>query len=182
MDDSTRTQLANVRATDKTAQNAAYTCLMTTTEAPVAWAYEAWDEVVTGLTAKDNRVRAISAQLLCQLAKSDPENRILNDFPTLLAVTKDERFVTARHCLQALWQVGLAGAAQKQLVLDGFAQRFHECETEKNGTLIRYDISQGLWNLYAATADEAVRERALALLETEADPKYRRKYAALWKQ
>jgi hypothetical protein len=30
MDDSTRTHLANVRATDKTAQNAAYTCLMTT--------------------------------------------------------------------------------------------------------------------------------------------------------
>jgi len=55
--------------------------------------------MVESLTHMDNHVRAIAAQVLCNLARSDPENRILKDFDALLAVTKDERFVTARHCL-----------------------------------------------------------------------------------
>ena len=76
---------------------------------PVDWAYDLWNEVVENLSHKDNHNRAIAAQVLCNLAKSDPEGRILKDFDTLLAVTRDARFVTARHCLQALWKVGAAG-------------------------------------------------------------------------
>jgi hypothetical protein len=53
--------------------------------------------------------------------------------------------------------------------------------TEKNGTLIRYDISQSLHRLYDAVKDETVRAKALALIETEADRKYRKKYAGLWR-
>src|SRR5215204_4947326 len=66
----------------------------------VDWAYEAWDEIVANLSHKDNHNTAIAAQILSNLAKSDPENRILKDFDKLLTVTKDERFVTARHGLQ----------------------------------------------------------------------------------
>ena len=69
-------------------------------------------------------MRAIAAQVLCNLAKSDPEQRMLRDFPALLAVTKDKRFVTARHTLQALWKVGLAGQVQRQMLVDGLAGRF----------------------------------------------------------
>ena len=99
----------------------------------------------------------------------------------LLAVTKDERFVTARHCLQAIWKVGTAGKRQQQILLDGLESRFKECITEKNCTLIRYDIIQGLRNLYDETRDEIVREKALELIETEEDVKYRKKYAAVWR-
>jgi hypothetical protein len=45
------------------------------------------------------RSRAIAAQVLCNLAKSDPKNRMAKDFQALLNVTKDERFVTARRVL-----------------------------------------------------------------------------------
>ena len=96
-------------------------------------------------------------------------------------MTRDERFVTARHCLQSLWKVGVAGAAQRQRYLAGMEQRFNECSAEKNGTLIRFDIAQSLRNVYDATADEAVKVQALALIETEGDLKYRKKYAGLWK-
>jgi len=111
--------------------------------------------MVESLTHKDNHVRAIAAQVLCNLARSDPENRMLKDFDALLAVTKDERFVTARHCLQALWKVGAAGKQQQTKLVDGLAGRFEECITEKNSTLIRYDIIQGLKNLYT---EESVRK------------------------
>jgi hypothetical protein len=66
-------------------------------------------------------------------------------------------------------------------VVNGLVGRFNECVTEKNGTLIRYDIIQGLRNLYDAVQDEEIREKALELIETEQDIKYRKKYARVWK-
>ncbi len=155
--------------------------MLNATEQRVEWAYEVWDDLVDHLHHKDNHQRAIAAQVLCNLAKSDPEQRMLNDFDVLCAVTKDDKFVTARHCLQALWKVGTAGTQQQAIVVDGLARRFSECMAEKNCTLIRYDIMQGLKQLYETVKDETVRERALALMATEPDEKYRKKYASVWK-
>jgi len=137
--------------------------------------------MVANLRHKDNHVRAIAAQILCNLAMSDPENRMLKDFDSLLAVTRDERFVTARHSMQSLWKVGVAGKRQREKLVDGLERRFRECITEKNCTLIRYDIIQDLRKLYDQVKDENVRGKALELIETEGDPKYRKKYAGLWK-
>jgi hypothetical protein len=59
---------------------------------------------------------------------------MLYDFDALLAVTKDEKYVTARHCLQALWKVGAAGTKQQALVVAGLAQRFNECVVKKTAS------------------------------------------------
>ena len=182
MNTATRTHFDNIRSKNRELQNRAYFYLLEATEKPVAWAYEVWDELVGGLSYKDNHVRAISAQLLANLAKSDLEKRILKDFDALLAVTKDERFVTARHCMQSIWKVGGAGKEQQQILVDGLVRRFQECLTEKNCTLIRYDIIQGFWNLYNEVKDEKIKEKALELIETEEDLKYRKKYASLWRK
>lgn len=181
MDQTVRSMLDDLYSPDKDRQNRAYTDLLAATEQPVGWAYEAWDELFAALRHKDNHVRAIASQVLSNRAKSDPEGRMLADFNRLLVVTKDERFVTARHCLQALWKIGTAGEAQRRLVVDGLTLRFNESPAEKNGTLIRYDILEGLRKLYDATGDESIHEHALALIETEQDEKYRKKYASLWK-
>jgi hypothetical protein len=181
MDTTIRTNLENIRSQDRELQNKAYSYLLETTEKPVDWAYEAWDELVRGLSDKDNHVRAIASQILANLAKSDPEKRILRDFDALLAVTRDDRFVTARHCMQSIWKVGTAGKEQQKRLVNGLERRFEECITEKNCTLIRYDITQGLRNLYDEVKDEGVKEKALELIETEQDPKYRKKYASLWR-
>jgi hypothetical protein len=176
------TSLADLRSQDKEGQNRAFQQLLPATDKPVDWAYEVWDELVRNLADKDNRRRAISAQVLCNLAKSDPEERMLKDFPTLLAVTKDGKFVTARHCMQSLWKVGIAGEAQRAMLLDGLTARFKECAAEKNCTLIRYDIVESLRKIYDETSDEKIRQRALDLIDTEDDLKYRKKYATLWKR
>ena len=181
MDDTTRAHIGNLHSADKQQQNEAFFALLAATDEPVDWAYEVWDMLIADLTHHDNHYRAIASQILCNLAKSDPDNRMLNDFPALLAVTKDERFVTARHCLQALWKVGAVGPAQRQMLMDGLAERFKTCGAEKNATLIRYDIIQGLRNLYDAVPDESIRSAALALIELETDAKYRKKYAAVWR-
>jgi hypothetical protein len=155
---------------------------MKETDKPVDWTYEAWDELLAGLTHKDNHVRAITSQLLANLAKSDPKGRMFKDFNKLLNVTKDEKFVTARHCLQNIWKVGLAGKNAQQLVVKGLEKRYHECVSEKNCTLIRYDIIVDLRNLYNATTSSEIKEKALELIELEKDLKYKKKYATVWKK
>ena len=180
MDKTIRTQIDNIRSTDAEVQNKAYFYILEKSDKPVNWAYEVWDEMLAGLTDKDNHVRAISAQVLCNLAKSDPKNRMLKDFDKLLTVTKDEKFVTARHCMQSLWKVGVVGKKQQKVYMDGLEHRFQECITEKNRTLIRYDILQSMRNVYDAVKDEKIKAKALELIETEEDHKYRKKYATLW--
>jgi hypothetical protein len=182
MDDTTRTILENLRSTDRELQNQAFQTMLALTEEPVNWSYEAWDALVHDLKHPDNHVRAIAAQVLCNLAKSDPDKRMLVDFDALLAVTKDERFVTARHCLQALWKVAIAGQSQQDLYLEGLEQRFDECIIEKNCTLIRYDILQSLKNVFDVMKDAGIKEKALMLIETEKDVKYRKKYVSLWRR
>jgi hypothetical protein len=183
MDKPTREHLDNIRSQDRDLQNKAFSYVMEATEKPVDWAYDVWDEMVADLRHKDNHVRAIAAQVLCNLAaKSDLKQRILKDFDALLAVTKDERFVTARHCLQALWKVGLAGKPQQERLVDVLSRRYNECISEKNCTLIRYDIIQDFRNLYDEIKDETLRDKALSLIETEEDVKYRKKYATVWRK
>lgn len=181
MDEIIRTHLDNIRSDDGQVQFKAYDYLMKETEQPVDWAYEAWDEIVEGLTHKDNHIRAITSQLLANLGKSDPKGRIFKDFDTLLNVTRDDKFVTARHCMQNIWKVGLGGKKTQQLVTQGLGKRFIECVTEKNYSLIRYDIMVALRNLHDATASSEIKEKALDLIELEQDSKYKKKYASAWK-
>lgn len=182
MDSVTQQMLADLRSDERAVQNAAYYAVMEQTSEPVDWAYEVWDDLLTMLRHTDNHQRAIGAQVLSNLAKSDPEYRMGRDFAALLAVTKDKRFVTARHALQSLWHVGVVGEPQRRLVVEGLSGRFDECSAEKNCTLIRYDIIGALRKLYDAAPDEMLRARALSLIETEENLKYRKKYAGLWKK
>lgn len=181
METSLRTKADLLHAKDAQSRYAAFQELLTLAKKTVDWAYDVWDELKELSHTGNNHQRTIAVQLLCELAQSDPQNKILKDFDALLAVTRDERTVTARHSLQALWKVGRVGKKHLKLVLDGYALRFEECGLEKNGTMFRSDICSALKKLFDATLDKKIQETALALIETEADPKYRKKYASVWK-
>jgi hypothetical protein len=181
MDRTTQNILDDLRSDDKEIRYHALLNIMEITGTRVEWAYQVWDEMLANLKHKDNHIRAIAAQVLCNLAISDPENRMLKDFEAILDVTRDDRFVTARHSLLAIWKVGLAGTKQKKMTVDGLEYRYRECATEKNCTLIRYDIIKDLRNLYDKDQDEMIREKALELIEVEENLKYRKKYAGLWR-
>jgi len=84
MDNKTKIYIDNLRSEERELQNQTFFHILEETEKPVDWAYEVWDELVQGLSHKDNHVRAISAQVLCNLAKSDPKNRMQEDFPALM--------------------------------------------------------------------------------------------------
>ncbi|TQS46069.1 hypothetical protein [Cryptosporangium phraense] len=146
---------------------------------PTSWDPDAWDEVVAHLDDPDHHNRSLAAQWLCNLASQDASGRIETDLDALMAVTRDPRFVTARHALQSLWKIGLGGAGQRRLILERIDGRFRESAGEKNGTLIRSDLVESLRRLFDATADPDVEATARALVECEPDPKYQRKLRKL---
>ncbi|MSR59878.1 MAG: hypothetical protein EXS05_19940 [Planctomycetaceae bacterium] len=172
---------ADLWSADRAKQNKAFHQVITVTSQPVDWAYEVWDDALANLIHKDNHNRAIAAQVLCNLAKSDGSKRMLRDFAALFAVTGDERFVTARHCLQSLWKVGVAGKEQQKLLVTALENRFNDCVTHKNWTLIRYDIIKCLRDLFDAVNDDQIGRLARRLIDSEEDLKYRKKYATLWR-
>jgi hypothetical protein len=174
--------LEDLRSADPDRQNYAFQSLLKATDAPVDWAYEVWDDLLRTLVDGDNRQRSIAAQVLSNLAKCDSQQRMLKDLAALLKVTKDERFVTARHCLQSLWKVGVAGEPQRKALLNGLAARFKECTAEKNCTLIRYDILVVLRRIFELVNDEQIQLTAERLIAMEEDLKYRKKYAAVWRK
>lgn len=181
MDNTIKTLFENLSDEDKNIQYEALMKLFDITKEKVNWAYEVWDQLIKDLTEGDNHQRSRAAQLLCNLAKSDPEKRILKDFPRVWVVTKDKRFVTARHSLKSIWKIALAGSEQKELVLNNLADRFITGINEKNYTLIRYDSIESLRKLYDEIKDEQVKQLALDLIEREDDKKYKIKYASVWK-
>ncbi|GBG07602.1 hypothetical protein PAT3040_02158 [Paenibacillus agaridevorans] len=182
MDDQVQALIDALMSGDKHRRTEAYLQLLEMTKSPVPWAYETWDLFRILLTDKDNHLRTIGAQLLCNLAISDPEQRIMEDIAAIMEVTRDPMFVTARHTIQHLWRIGLGGAEQKRMLLDVVAHRFETCEGEKNYTLIRYDLLVGLRKLYDSYPDEEIRKLATELIELETDPKYKKKYAAEWRK
>ena len=174
--------LEDLRSSDPDRQNNAYQSLLKATDRPVDWAYEVWEDLLRTLVDGDNRQRSIAAQVLSNLAKSDPNKRMLKDMAGLINVTKDERFVTARHCLQSLWKVGVAGEPQREALLKGLEARFKDCRAEKNCTLIRHDILIVLRRVFDVVNDEQIRLTAERLMSVEEDLKYRKKYATVWRK
>ena len=181
MNDTIQQHFECLEAKDRDVQYEAFQALLEATNEKVNWAYDVWDDLVIGLTSSNNHTRSRYAQFLSRLAVSDPEKRILTDFPALWEVTKDQKFVTARHSLQSIWRVGLAGTAQKELVMRHLVDRFHTCSDEKNFTLIRSDILQSMRNLYDVVGDEEIKRKALKLIERIEDSKYQKKYYSIWK-
>ena len=181
MDAQVQRYFNDLESPDREVQYEAYKNLLSITKKEVDWAYDVWDELLLDLNNPDNHTRSRAAQFLSYLAISDPEKRMLNDFPALWEVTRDSKFVTARHSLQAIWRVGLAGDEQKELVINHFTDRFKNSIEEKNHTLIRYDIIQGLKNLFDETKKVDIKQKSLELIATEEDSKYQKKYATVWK-
>ncbi|RKH05652.1 hypothetical protein D7Y13_31905 [Corallococcus praedator] len=104
---------------------------------------------------------------------------IQSHFVNLRSEDADSRYASYRH-LMAVTDAPVDKALQAAVV-DRLSQRFRECSTEKNGTLVRYDILEVFRKTYDVVKEDALKQLALSLIETEEDPKYRKKYAGLWK-
>ncbi|MET0462495.1 MAG: hypothetical protein ABW007_05060 [Chitinophagaceae bacterium] len=180
MDALTKKHLVNLHNTDANSRYESFQYLIKETQERVDWAYEVWNDLLKMLKDGDNHQRSIAAQLLSNLAKSDPEGRMKTDLDQLMEATKDEKFVTARHTLQSLWKPALVSPEMRDLVLTKLSERFRLSQNEKNHTLIRFDITEVLRKIYNSQRNEEVRKLSMELIGSEPDLKYQKKYMSVW--
>lgn len=172
-------QFEDLASQDDKRRYRALQAILQMTDTPVEWAYEAWDSLAARLTDENSYQRSIGAMVLCNLAKSDPKRRMRKTAKDLLPLMRDEKFVTARQCIQSIWKLAAGDGELKAPVVSQLEKRFKEAEKEKHHNLIRQDVIQSLGKVSAATADPAIMQRARKLIESEKEEKYRKKYAAL---
>lgn len=175
------TAITRLASGDRASQGESHQQLHQSVDGGIGWADEAWPQLVPLLKHKDNRVRSIAGQTLCELAPYASAAVVKRDLDKLVKATQDERFVTARHILLSMWRIGQADAQMRKLLLARLSDRSAATATEKNGTLVRYDIHCTLRKLFDATADPTVKVAAMALMSHEPDEKYRKKNARVWK-
>ena len=119
--------------------------------------------------------------LLCNLAKSDTEDRLKLVLDRLLAHTKDEKFITSRQCIQNIWKAAATTKSNREKVLKHLEKRFLECTAEKHYNLLRQDIIQSMVYLQKHNKDDGLLVKIQALVIEEQDAKYRKQYDALLK-
>lgn len=72
---------SNLTERDREIEYESYRRLIKIMQEPVDWTYAVWEQLIKALTYTDGHARARAAQFLCALAaKSDPEERVLDDF------------------------------------------------------------------------------------------------------
>lgn len=180
MEQKIKNYFINLKSNDDKTRMEALQQVMQLTEIPVDWVYQVWDDLFTLLEDRNSFKRNIAIMVLCNLAKSDVENRLQNSLKILLAHTRDEKFVTSRQCLLNIWKLALVNKQHYEAVINHLVERYRECITEDHYNLYRQDIIQSLASIYKVDKDEKLSRLMRALLLEEKDVKYRTKYATFF--
>ncbi len=181
MNRNTKKHIENLTSTDDKIRLGALQNLLRITESKVDWVYEVWDLLLEKLDHENSYQRSIAGMLLCNLAKSDVENRLGVCLDRLLTHTKDEKFITSRQCIQNIWKAAATNKSNREKVLKHLEKRFTECANEKHYNLIRQDIIQSMMLLYGKEGDTGLLTRVQRLIAKEKEMKYRKQYEALLK-
>jgi hypothetical protein len=167
---------ADLASSDDGTRMSALKTVLALTEQPVEWVYEVWDDLLQRLQHENSYQRTIAVKVLCRLAKSDHENRLAASLDHLLAHTRDEKFITSRQCIQALWEVAVANLSLRERVVAHLEQRFADTAGDAHPNLIRQDVVQSLKRIHDESKDEQILHRARALLDLDKEAKNRKGY------
>lgn len=179
MNKNIKKHIEDLGSTDDKIRLNALQFLLKETESKVDWVYEAWDHLLEKLDSENSYQRSIGILMLCNLAKSDTENRLSSVLDRLLVHTKDEKFITSRQCIQNIWKVAATTKVNRENVLEHLEKRFVECAGEKHSNLLRQDMIQSMLSLNAVEGNPVLLTRVQALVAMESEVKNRKKYKAL---
>ena len=175
MDKKKKSLVEDLASTNDEVRMNALQTLLKVTESKVGWVYEVWDLLLGKLDHENSYQRSIGVMLLCNLAKSDSENRLATSLDRLLACTKDEKFITSRQTIQNIWKAATT-KPNRDKVIKHLEKRFTECENEKHFNLLRHDVIRSLMSLHQEIKDTSLISKVQALIAKEKDPKYRKQY------
>ena len=181
MDKDVKEHIKNLGSSDDKVRLNALQTVLKLTDQKVDWVYDVWDDLVLKLDDDNSYQRSIAIMVLCNLLKSDTENRLEGCLDRLLAHTRDEKFITSRQCLQNIWKVAATSSQTREIVLDHLEKQFEGCAEEKHYNLLRQDIIQSVRLLYDIEKDDEILVRAKGMVKKEQEDKYRKKYESILK-
>jgi hypothetical protein len=181
MNKSIEKHMANLASLDDKVRLDALQTMLKMTESKVDWIYDIWDRLVEKLDDENSYQRSIGIMLLCNLAKSDTEDRLKTILDRLLVHTKDAKFITSRQCIQNIWKAAATTKSNREKVVRHLERRFVECADEKHSNLLRQDMIQSMVLLSKHENDAGLLLKVQALIAKEPDVKNRKKYEALLK-
>jgi hypothetical protein len=91
MDRAVKEQFDLLSSTDDTIRMGALQTILKLTDQKVDWIYEVWDELFTKLKSENSFQRSIGIMVICNLAKSDTQDRLNGCLNLLLAHTRDDK-------------------------------------------------------------------------------------------
>ncbi|QTL97460.1 hypothetical protein GM661_05415 [Iocasia frigidifontis] len=153
--------------------------LLKITDNTVDWFDDVYLELVEKLSNNNSYQRSISILLLCNLAKSDKNNKVAGLLSDILTHTYDKKFITSRQCIQNIWKIAILDKKYETQIVNHLNQQYITCKDEKHFNLIRQDIIETLNKIYKKNLDEDLKEKILKLIEIEEVEKYRRGYTKI---
>jgi len=181
MNKNLKKRVEDLGSTDDKIRLGALQTLLKMTEIKVDWVYNVWDHLLDKLDHENSYQRSIGILLLCNLAKSDTEDRLRTALDRLLIHTRDEKFITSRQCIQNIWKAAATNKGNREKVMKHLENRFTECVDEKHYNLLRQDIIQSMVLLKNFEGEDGLLPRIQALITKDPDIKNRKKYEALLK-
>lgn len=162
----------NLASKDDKLRYAAFKEILELTENKVKWFYDKFYLLTEKLSSENSYQRSIGFMVLANLCKSDDENRIQPLLPELLKQLNDEKFITSRQSIQAVWKFALNNEVMKSIVLKALKNEFYENRhLSTHGNLIKQDIIGSLKLIADNTNDVKILSLISDLISEENDPK-----------
>ena len=166
----------NIESKDDTIRLNSLNMILKETEKKVDRIYEVWDTLIEKMDNENSYQRSIGILILCNLAKSDRDNRFNDIIGQILDHTADDKFITSRQCIQHCWKIAIVNDKVKQKIVEHLEELYIHCMNRKHYNLLRQDIIKSLFELYKQCSDEKIHKQLITLIDIERDNKNRKKY------
>lgn len=153
------------------------------TDEKVKWIYDKWFLLIEKTNSENSFQRSIGLTLLANLAKSDTENRFEQIIDDYLEHFEDEKFITARLCIQNVWKIAAANKNVLKKIIDKLEKSYSEnVHLKTHANLIKRDIISSLMQISVSTKDKKIIKMIESLIKEEADLKLKKVLQSIFEQ
>jgi hypothetical protein len=143
------------------------------TDEKVKWIYDKWFVLIEKTDSENSFQRSIGLTLLANLAKSDVENRFGKIIDEYLEHFEDEKFITARLCIQNAWKIAVENKKLLKIIVgklkNSYSKNIH---LNTHANLIKQDIIGSLAKISVLAKNKNAAELIDSFIENENDLKF----------
>lgn len=157
---------------DNNARYEAFKKLFELTEQKVDWIYDYWQTLVDMLSSRNSFHRSIGLLLIANLTRSDSEDKFSDIADRYLTFLEDEKFITARLCLQNVWRIAVNKEAYRVIISDALKSAYsRNIHLKRNQNLIKQDVIFSLAKIAGFYKDEILSNEIEIIVKNETDKK-----------